>query len=69
MGRLSLNFEDIMKELSIERKSDGKLYYSDGTECNVQRALSTSFSCSERYVDFSKLSPESQRVFDKIKWF
>lgn len=38
---LSLKFEDAMKTLGIERKSDGKLYYSNGQVCDMSRALST----------------------------
>jgi hypothetical protein len=68
MGRLSLDFEDVILTLGLERKSDGKLYYPAGVECNFTRSLSTSECCEREYSNLDNLTLESQKILDQVRW-
>ena len=68
MGRLSLDFENVIETLGIERREDGRLYYRDGSVCDVARALSAGDRYESRDLDFSDLPAESSDILDRIKW-
>lgn len=67
---VSLDFAEVCKELGVERKSDGKLYFADGSECNVERALSSVVAYESSVSSLHRSFPElSDDIAEKVRWF
>ncbi|VVB80378.1 Uncharacterised protein [uncultured archaeon] len=66
---LCLEFSEVCKRLGVERKSDGKLYFADGTECDVARALSSAIAYESSVSSSQRSFPDlPESIAERVRW-